>query len=206
MRLFANIISIVLHPLLMITYGVVLALMFTYLAIYPFGIKVLIAGGVFFSTALIPGLFILLMVKSGAAHDLELTNRKERLVPYLIMITSNLACFFFLYKMRMPFWVLSLMISSVVALVFALCINFFWKISAHLLGIGAALGAILGMCRLQHMNAWPLFMLGFIFAGLLGSSRILLGRHTPMQVYAGFTLGFVFTFVTSLLSYIYLFI
>lgn len=206
MKLFANIISIIFHPLLMVTYGVMLALSFTYLAMYPMVVKMLILAGVFFSTALVPGVFIFLMVKSGAAHDLELTDRKERLVPYLIMISSNMICLFFLYKMMMPFWLLSLMIAAIVALVAALSINFLWKISAHLLGIGAALGAIFGICRIQHMNAWPLFILGFVFAGLLGTSRILLGKHTPMQVYAGFTLGFVFTFIASLLSYIYLFI
>lgn len=206
MKLFANIVSIVFHPLLMATYGVMLALSYTYLAIYPMVVKLLLLGGVFFSTALVPGVFIFLMVKGGAAHDLELTDRKERVVPYLIMISSNMICLFFLYKMMMPFWLLSLMVASIVALVVALGINFIWKISAHLLGIGAALGAVFGICRLQHMNAWPLFILGFVCAGLVGTSRILLGRHTPMQVYAGFTLGFVSTFIASLLSYIYLFI
>ena len=46
------------HPLLMVTYGVVLALTFTYLAIYPPTIKLLLAGGAFLSTAVIPGAFI----------------------------------------------------------------------------------------------------------------------------------------------------
>lgn len=206
MKLVANIVSIVLHPLLMTTYGMMLALSFTYLAIYPMVVKLILLGGVFFSTALVPGVFIFLMVKSGAAHDLELTDRRERVVPYLIMISSNLICLFFLYKMMMPFWLLSLMVAATVALVAALCINFFWKISAHLLGIGAVLGAIFGICRLQHVNAWPLFMLGLVLAGLLGTSRILLRKHTPMQAYGGFALGFAFTFVASLLSYIYLFI
>ena len=45
------------HPLLMVTYGVVLALTFTYLAIYPPAMKLLLAGGAFLSTAVIPGAF-----------------------------------------------------------------------------------------------------------------------------------------------------
>ena len=45
MRLFSNIISGMFHPLLMVTYGVVLALTFTYLAIYPPAMKLLLAGG-----------------------------------------------------------------------------------------------------------------------------------------------------------------
>ena len=82
MKLFANITSILFHPLLMVTYGMILALSFTYLAIYPLSMKLVIAGGAFISTAVMPGFFILLFVKSGAAGDLELTDRKERFVPY----------------------------------------------------------------------------------------------------------------------------
>ena len=206
MRTLAHITSAVFHPLLMITYGMLLALTYTYLAIYPWAIRGMILGGVFFSTALVPGLFIFLMVKTGSAKNLELTDRRERLLPYLIIITSNLTCLFFLYKMRMPFWMLSLIISAIAALVVSLCINFFWKISAHMLGIGGLLGGIMGICRMQMSDPYGLFMLGFLFAGMLGVSRIMLGRHTPMQVYAGFALGFTFTFFASLLGYIYLFI
>ena len=65
MRLFSNIISGMFHPLLMVTYGVVLALTFTYLAIYPPTMKLLLAGGAFLSTAVIPGAFTFMMVKNG---------------------------------------------------------------------------------------------------------------------------------------------
>jgi hypothetical protein len=144
MKLFSNIISFVFHPLLMVTYGIVLALMFTFLAIYPLPVKLLIAGGTFISTAIVPGLFIFLLVKNGAAGDIELSDRKERVVPYLIFITSILVCIFFLYKMLMPFWLLAMLIGACVALVIALCVNFAWKISAHAIGIGGLLGAIMG--------------------------------------------------------------
>lgn len=206
MRTIAHIVSAVFHPLLMITYGILLALTYTYLAIYPLPVRGLIAGGVFFATALVPGIFIFLLVKTGSAHDLELTDRKERLLPYLILITSDLACLFFLQKMMMPAWITILLAAAVAALVVAMCINFFWKISAHLLGIGGLLGGVMGVCRLQMINPYWLFAAGFVAAGMLGVSRILLGRHTPMQAYAGFTLGFVFTYASSWLGYIYLFI
>ena len=104
MRLFSNIISGMFHPLLMVTYGVVLALTFTYLAIYPPAMKLLLAGGAFLSTAVIPGAFIFMMVKNGAAVDMELSDRHERVVPYLIFITSIMVCAFYMYKMMLPFW------------------------------------------------------------------------------------------------------
>lgn len=206
MRLFANIISFTFHPLLMMTYGVVLALLFTYLAIYPLAVKLLIAGGTFFSTALVPGLFILLMVKSGAAVDVELSDRRERVVPYLIFITSILICIFFLYKMLMPFWLLAMMFGAVVAMIVALIVNFYWKISAHAIGIGGLLGGIMGVARIHLANPYWSFIAVLLIAGLVGTSRIILKKHTPMQIYGGFCLGFICTFVASLLSYIYLFI
>lgn len=206
MRVFANCISFLFHPLLMVTYGIVLALMFSFLAIYPSSIKMLIAGGTFISTAVIPGLFIYLLVRNGAAGDIELSDRKERLVPYLIIITSILVCIFFLYKMLMPLWLLAMLIGACVALVIALVINFYWKISAHAIGIGGLLGGVMGVARIHMINPYWAFMGVLLIAGLVGTSRIFLRRHTPMQVYAGFSLGFICTFVASILSYIYLFI
>lgn len=206
MRIFANFISFLFHPLLMVTYGIVLALMFSFLAIYPFSIKMLIAGGAFISTAVVPGLFIYLLVRNGAAGDIELSDRRERLVPYLIIITSILVCIFFLYKMLMPFWLLAILVGACVALVIALVINFYWKISAHALGLGGLLGGIMGVARIHMMNPYWAFIGVLVIAGLVGTSRIFLKRHTPMQVYAGFSLGFICTFVASILSYIYLFI
>ena len=82
----------------MVTYGIVLALMFTFLAIYPLPVKLLIAGGTIISTAILHGLFIFLLVKNGAAGDIELSDRKERVVHYLIFITSILVCIFFLWE------------------------------------------------------------------------------------------------------------
>ena len=206
MRLFSNIISGMFHPLLMVTYGVVLALTFTYLAIYPPAMKLLLAGGAFLSTAVIPGAFVLMMVKNGAAVDMELSDRHERVVPYLIFITSIMVCAFYMYKMMLPFWFISLLLGACVALILALLINFFWKISAHAIGIGGLLGGIMGVARIHLINPYWAFIIVIIIAGLVGTSRIFLKRHTPMQVYAGFCLGFICTFVASFLSYIYLFI
>ena len=206
MKLFANITSILFHPLLMITYGMILALSFTYLAIYPLSMKLVIAGGAFISTAVMPGFFILLFVKSGAAGDLELTDRKERFVPYFIFIVSIGACFYLMLKLMLPVWILVLLGATAISLLIGMAINIFWKISAHLMGIGGLIGAIMGICRLHQQNPYWAFILLFIIAGLVGTSRIFLGRHTPMQVYAGFILGFFCTFTASILSYIYLFI
>ena len=205
MRLFSNIISGMFHPLLMVTYGVVLALTFTYLAIYPPAMKLLLAGGAFLSTAVIPGAFIFMMVKNGAAVDMELSDRHERVVPYLIFITSIMVCAFYMYKMMLPFWFISLLLGACVALILALLINFFWKISAHAIGTGGLLGGIMGsspdpfdkpLLGLYHRN--PNSRIGRYFAYL----------SEKTYSYAGIcrVLSRIYMYLCSLILELYLFI
>jgi membrane-associated phospholipid phosphatase len=206
MKRFANIISIVFHPLLMVTYGMLLALNFTYLAIYPLALKLSLTGSIFFCTVAAPGSIITLMIKSGVTDDMELTNRRKRVIPYLLFIVSNVACLFYLYKMQLPFWILSMFMGVCVSLIAALCINFVWKISIHALGVGGLLGSIMGVARIQMTNPYELLILVVIIAGLVGTARIILEKHTPMQVYTGFLLGLICTFGASFTNYIYLLI
>ncbi|WP_348537114.1 hypothetical protein [Parabacteroides sp. PF5-9] len=206
MKTFANIVSFLFHPLLMVTYGVLLAMMFTYLSIYPDKAKLLIIVGALLVTCIIPALFILLIIRTGGASDIELTDRRERVLPYLVIIASILLYTYYMYRMMMPNWLLLILIGGIIALLIALCVNFVWKISAHSIGIGGLMGGVMGVCRIHLMNPFWAFMLLFLIAGLVCSSRIYLKRHTPMQTYAGFGLGFICTFTASLISYIYLFI
>ena len=63
MRLFAKILSSLFHPLLMLTYGITIALICTFLALYPLRMKWLIWGSTFLSTAVLPGSFIYLVIR-----------------------------------------------------------------------------------------------------------------------------------------------
>lgn len=206
MRLFANIVSVLFHPLLMITYGMILALLYTYLAIYPMNLKLIIVGGAFVCTAVIPGLFILLLKFSGSVSDLELMNRRERVLPFLIMIFSVMVFVFFIRRMQVPFWLIGLLVGTALSLLLSMFINFYWKISVHGIGIGGLIGAVMGIARIHMINAYWLFIVLILAAGLVASSRIILNRHTPMQMYGGICLGFMCTFVASILSYLYLLI
>ncbi|MDR1500717.1 MAG: phosphatase PAP2 family protein [Tannerellaceae bacterium] len=202
MKVFANIISAVFHPLLMVMYGMALALSFTYLDIYPAAVKMYLLAGVALCTIVVPGLILLLMIKGGMATDLELTNRHERAIPYLVFIASNMTCLFYLLKMQMPLWMLSMFGGVCLSLFVALFINFAWKISIHTLGAGSLFGAIMGVARTHALNPAWLLIAVVIAAGLLASSRMILGKHTPLQVYAGFLLGLACTFAASFAGHI----
>jgi membrane-associated phospholipid phosphatase len=190
MRQFANIISTMFHPLLMVTYGIILMVTFTYLRMLPPISKLIIVGQAFLVTSLLPALAIYFMVKKGIAKDYELTDRRERLLPYITIIAALLFYCVFLHKLR-AFWMF---------------INFFWKISAHTLGIGGMLGGIFAISRMFSINPFVGIMIILVVGGLVATSRIYLGKHTPAQTYCGFLLGCACVYVTFFLCLKFLFI
>ena len=160
MRLIANILSIAFHPLLMVTYGVALAFASTYLAVYPLQMKLLILSGVFLMTAVVPAIFIFLLVKYGNAGDYALTNRRVRTLPYLLYVASIVACAFFLLRMLLPFWLVVILFGTAAVMLIAMGINFRWKISAHMIGIGGLIGGIMGIAQIYALNPWRGFIIG----------------------------------------------
>jgi membrane-associated phospholipid phosphatase len=75
-------------------------------------------------------------------------------------------------------------------------VNFWWKISAHMAGIGGLLALLwqIDAMELEIISRpWMVayILIAIILSGLLGSARLLLKRHTLPQVIAGFLNGLI---------------
>ncbi|MGL5787350.1 MAG: hypothetical protein ACRCX4_11105 [Bacteroidales bacterium] len=198
-RLLANIVSIVFHPLLMPTYGVALFFFYTYLFIFTTVWKWYLVGIVFILTGLLPALSIAALRKIGLVSNFEITNRRERLLPYIFTLSSYTMCLFLMWKLNVPIWVLLFVLGGEVSLAVNLLINKWWKISAHLTGMGGMVGSVFALCYIQMINPVWLFATLLFCSGLLGTSRIILKQHTLGQVIAGFACGFICVFATILI-------
>lgn len=145
---------------------------------------------------IIPGILIYLLLKIGLISDLSLKVRKERFYPYFITLLSYSAMVVFYYKAQMPVWFLMMMAGSIAIMIIAILITLFWKISAHMFGVGGLVGGVMSVCYyVEHSNPYWLFIGLFILAGAIGTSRLILKRHTLLQVIAGFLLGFSVAFM-----------
>ena len=76
----------------------------------------------------------------------------------------------------------------------SLIINIRWKISAHMIGIGGLTGALLCISILLEVYITPYLVYALLIAGLIGSSRLILKAHTPLQIYVGFAVGVICQF------------
>ena len=125
------------------------------------------------------------MVKS-----LEMETIAERWFPFLLTTLLYGFTYFLLLKANLPRPVYVMQIGGIFALAITTLINFKWKISAHMVGIGGLAGTFVGLQFYTGINQMHYILPGFILAGLLGVARLLLNAHSPAQVYAGFLLGF----------------
>lgn len=196
MNRIARIISSVFQPLLMPVYSILLLFVYTHFGIfYIHRFWVIIFPAVLYSFV-IPGILIYLLYRLQLFSDLSLKKRKERFFPYTIVLLSFIVMIFHYYRMGMPLWFLMLAASPVVVIFVAMIITLWWKISAHMFGISGLTGGIMSVsCFVEESNPFYIFMALFVIAGMVGTSRLILRRHTFGQVAGGFLLGFSVSFV-----------
>ncbi len=197
----ANVISWVLVPLLMPVYGIMLIFSLSLLSFAPFHTKLIFTLIVFGATFIVPMLLVLLLKKVGLISDIGLNGRRERLIPYVITILSLGGTGLFLYLKMAPLWVAMFYAGGALAGLINMLVNFRWKISAHAAGIAGIVAMLIQIMKegpaVSGMTWW--ITGSILLAGLLGSARIWLGRHTLMQVLAGSAVGFLSVWTLSLL-------
>ncbi len=196
MKSISHVISTVFQPLLMPTYGVMLLFMYTYFGVAYSNRFWHIVTPIMLFSFVIPGILIYLLLRIGLISDLSLKVRKERFYPYFITLLSYSAMVIFYYKAQMPTWFITMMAGSIAIMIIAILITLVWKISAHMFGVGGLVGGVMSVCYyVEHSNPYWLFIGLFILAGSVGTSRLILKRHTLAQVIAGFLLGFSVAFL-----------
>lgn len=196
----AQVISDVFSPIVMPTYMMVIAMWITPLVIIPESVRFATMGIVAGLTAILPVTAIFILIKLGKVGDVSISNPNERLLPYAISIVCYLATIIFLRSIHVPVWLSSFYIGAASAALVAAVITLRWKISAHGSAVGGFAAGLFWMAVHHLLLFGPLFWVagGVLLCGLVGTSRLILGRHTPAQVFTGFALGAVSVYLSLL--------
>ncbi len=145
MRVLANLLSTLLHPLWMPTLTIVICFSIDpHLSImFDTNGLLIIYGMVFAMTALFPLISALMMVRNGLISKLTMPERRERIPAYIITLLYYMLCYYLQRRTPNHPLTLSILFGAVLALLLTLLITIRWKISAHMIGIGGLLGGIL---------------------------------------------------------------
>lgn len=207
LKILAQIVSIVFHPLLVLSYAYVLLAYFNPFLFGEaspdriFALNAKTSKGIWFVNLvlfsfIIPMVGVLLMRSLGMVQTLALTTQDERKIPYVLtgmfymaMVAQNN------YNTSLPLEVKIFTLGATIALFVAFFINLFTKISMHTVGMGGFLAMIIIIIARSYSGAEMLFIFGILGCGLVGTARLLLGAHQTSDIYGGYFIGFFSQFV-----------
>jgi hypothetical protein len=139
------------------------------------------------------------MYQNKIISSIKLENRQERFTPIGITATYYIMNYVLLRIMIPEHIIVSFIFpyafGIALTVVIAFAINYFTKISLHMLGFFGLIGAIMGY--FQNQLDYNLFLLLFliIVGGLIGSARLYLKSHTLKEVILGIIVGFGIEYV-----------
>ncbi len=212
-QFWAHAISILFHPLSVLTYTLIFLLSANP---YVFGVsrmtdKMDLILIVFSTTFLMPALAIFLMVKLQLVNDMQIRERMQRVGPYIAAgvlyswMTKNLH-----ENTDIPPVFATMSLACTLAIFVAFVINVQFKISLHAIG-SAGMTAIFVILHLNYpyarvglelpalgsvqISLLTMVFLSVLIAGLTGSARLILQVHRPREVFWGYFVGLIIPFL-----------
>ncbi|MEP0368815.1 MAG: hypothetical protein ABJD58_17720 [Cyclobacteriaceae bacterium] len=191
------------HPLLMESY-VVLVLYKINPALFspiPRDAVLYFIFAIFIATAFIPALSLAFLRSVKIIQSLELTIRKERILPFILISgLYTFSAYTFEKKLPLPDLILAPMIASPVLIVLLSLISLRFKISVHAAASTGVLGTLTGIFYLIPVANSALILVGVaLLTGLTSTSRLYLGRHNLKEIFYGAAVGFSIPFLSILI-------
>ena len=186
----SRILSVLLHPFMMPTYGVV-ALLYgpAYISILPNMLKLYIVAIFLLATLCFPAFTIGLLKYLKVIPDLSLTTRRERTLPLLVVAVGYVVCYILLSRYLVIGLLPQLLVGALGVIIVCFAVNLFWKISLHMAAIGGVIGLLLYVTMKRYGDMTTQWLVFTVLAGALGTARLYLGSHNIMQILTGFCAG-----------------
>ena len=196
MEKFYKIISVIFHPIVVPTIGVLLYFILIPSS-YPSNLKLTLLSLIFIMTYLVPLLILILFKKLKLIESFNAHTIKERKLPVAMMIVL----FYLLGNTIANIGAMrdiSLLFYATSGALMLLYVFFVFKIktSIHLLSLGISTAFFL-IIDINNSSNFPLvIILNILIAGIVANARLYLKAHEPSEVYIGFFMGFISTFIT----------
>ncbi len=188
----AKIISYLFHPLFVPVYMLGITLFLPVYALNRYGteLKMYMLAFIFLLDVLLPLISLSFMKRYKIIGSMQLENARERTIPYVLM--------FFLYSLTA--WSLGDMagmhpiipIAFVMSALIIVVVNFanrYFKVSAHSAAMAAATTWFYLIFKAFAIDTSLLLMIAVVLTGLVMSSRLAMGAHSPREVYWGAAIG-----------------
>lgn len=184
-------VSYIFHPIFYFFYIYLIYWLFNPYAnrsVAPAGLAIAF-GIVFFNTALLPVILILASKRSLLSGSLS-----DRRLSILLTAVIYAVTYFTFAKSILPRPIQHILWATVAGLALGYLANHFIKLSLHASGAGGLVAVFLFHYLDYGGIYFWILIVALLVAGLVGTSRLILGAHTNKELYLGYASGFVATF------------
>lgn len=207
MKATANFLSIVFHPLLILTY---MSLVLLWTNPFSFGWRHVSEANtlliiIVMTTITLPLIAIVMMKMLGWIDSFQMETKHERIGPYIVAGIMYLSLYLHLTRAEsFPVSIRVAVLGTLLGLWTCFFINNFTKISAHAAGVGGLVTMIALTKQIFGYNDAQIGLVGgvnlvmpidgllygsILIAGAVCTSRLILNAHESKQVYTGFLVG-----------------
>lgn len=191
----SKIISVVFHPVIVPTLGLFLLLNSGfYFSMLSWEAKRFILLVVLFSTGILPLLSIAILAMNPK-FDITMHNHNDRVLPLILSSIFYYLGYILLNKMKAFPEFKIFMLASILVIVVLLLTSIVWKISTHMAALGTLSGALFALSFRSGINPVWSILLVVIVSGLVGTARLILGKHNIWQIAAGYFAGFLIMYL-----------
>lgn len=143
----------------------------------------------FINTFVFPVICILLIWRLGFVKSLYMESQQERLVPFITSGALYIWAYLVFRKSGLPEILNIVILGATITLFACFLITIFRKVSIHTGAMGCLFILMLGLCLLSQQDYTWLLMVTSVAAGIVGTSRLLLGAHDATEVSLGYLIG-----------------
>lgn len=187
----ATVTSYVFHPLLLLVYAFFFVdIFFPYQFMHLGGAaKMQLLLALIINTIVFPVATLGLMRGLKIISDFQLNTSKERILPFIAIMLFYFWTYLVIKKLGVGDYFVHVTLGASFGIFLAFFFNVFYKISLHAVGAGGFLGIALTLTLSSTYNLLFPLLLVIVIAGLVGSSRLFLGAHSPREVLTGYMVG-----------------
>jgi membrane-associated phospholipid phosphatase len=152
-------------------------------------------------SALAPGISFFALHKRQIITTIDMENQRERNIPLIIMFAYCLVLYLmFVFKAPnnvLPKYFYALPLSGAIVTGSFMFINRWIKISMHAGGAGILVGYLLAFAKQQAQFEFWIIVAAILASGVTIASRLYLNKHRPIEVYTGWSLALLITFLCN---------
>ena len=200
MKKIASVISILFHPLLMPTLGLLLLLNSgTYISLLDPAAKrailfVMALGTLFFPLMMMPILYYRNLVTR-----MQNSSREERIISQVIILILYIITFVYFVRLPLSRIIHSYVLATALTLSVVLLVGIWFKVCMHTAALGGLAGLIIALIFLYESPLQGVLMIALLVGGVTAASRLAMGVCRSAEVYAGYIVGFGVVLITLLM-------